>query len=100
MNIGFKAPIALDAQPAERGPDLRTYLNFLWRHWIFICAITALALLVGFIHLTRATPRYTATAQILLEPQRQRVVGDAIGLSDLQYDYGWLESQLIIMKSD
>src|SRR5262245_15749910 len=102
MNVGFKTPIALDAQPAERGPDLRTYLNFLWRHWMFICAVTALALLMGLIHLARATPRYTATTQILLDPQRQRVAGvtSDSALTDLQFDISSLESQVTIMKSD
>ena len=42
---------------------------------MFIGAVAALALLVGFIYLARATPIYTATAQILLDPQRQRVTG-------------------------
>jgi capsular exopolysaccharide synthesis family protein len=100
MNIGFKSPIALDAQPAERGPDLRTYLNFFWRHWMFIGAVTGLALLVGFVYLARATPRYTATAQILLDPQRQRIAGEANVLSDLQYDFASLESQVTIIRSD
>ena len=75
MNVGFKTPVRLDAEPAERSIDLRTYLNFLWRHWMFIGAVAALALLVGIIYLARATPMYTATAEILLDPQRQRVAG-------------------------
>ena len=70
MNVGFKTPVRLGAEPAERSLDLRTYLNFLWRNWMFIGAVTALALLVGIIYLARATPIYTATAQILLDPQR------------------------------
>ena len=100
MNVGFKTPITLDAEPAERSVDLRTYLNFLWRHWMFIGAVTALALLVGFIYLARATPMYTATAEILLDPQRQRVAGADSVLTDLQYDYASMESQLTIIKSD
>ena len=36
---------------------------------MFIGAVVALALLVGFIYLARATPIYTATAQIMLNPQ-------------------------------
>ena len=100
MNVGFKTPIRLDAEPAERSIDLRTYLNFLWRHWMFIGAVVALALLVGFIYLARATPMYTATAEILLDPQRQRVAGADTALTDLQYDYTSMESQLTIIKSD
>src|SRR5262245_20640649 len=100
MNVGFKTPIKLDAEPAERSIDLRTYVNFLWRHWMFIGAVAALALVVAFIYLARATPLYTATAEILLDPQRQRVAGAETTLSDLQYDYASMESQLTIIKSD
>ena len=32
-------PVRLEAEPAEESLDLRTYLNFLWRHWMFIGAV-------------------------------------------------------------
>ena len=67
MNVGFKSPVTVGSEPAERGLDLRTYLNFLWRNWMFIGAIVALSLLVGIVYLVRATPLYTATVQILLD---------------------------------
>ena len=84
MNVLFQNPTKLDAEPAERGIDLRTYLNFLWRHWMFIGAVAALALLVGFIYLARATPIYTATAQILLDPTARKSCRRDAGLSDLR----------------
>src|SRR5262245_12990316 len=97
MNVGFKTPIRLDAEPAERPVDLRIYLNFLWRHWKFIGAVVALALLVAFIYLARATPIYRATAQILLEQQKAA----GAGLLDFQaYDYVVMENALTIMKSN
>ena len=73
MNVGFKAPVTLGPEPAGRSLDLRTYLNFLWRNWMFIGAVVALSLLVGIVNLVRATPLYTATVQILLEPQQEKV---------------------------
>src|SRR5262245_52882807 len=99
MNIGFKTRV-IDAEPAEKSIDLRAYLNFLWRHWMFIVAAAALALLVGIVYLARTTPMYTSTAQILLDPQRQRAAGADTPLTDLQYDYASMESQLTIIKSD
>ena len=47
MNVGFPLPTRVSAEPTERGFDLRKYLNFVWRHWIFIGAIAALALVVA-----------------------------------------------------
>src|SRR5215471_19959947 len=98
MNIGFQTPIRLDAQPAERSLDLRTYINFLWRHWMFIGAVVALALLVALIYLARTTPMYTATAQILVDPQREKTAS----VSDLMdvYAYSNLDNQVTIIKSD
>jgi polysaccharide biosynthesis transport protein len=100
MNVGFQTPIKLDAEAAERGTDLRTYLNFLWRHWMFIAAVVVLALLVGLIYLARATPLYTATAEVLLDPRREKSAGADSILTDLQYDFSAMESQLTIIRSD
>ena len=47
MNVGFKTPVTLGSEPVERSLDLRTYLNFLWRNWMFIGALVALSLLVA-----------------------------------------------------
>ena len=71
MNVGFRIPTGVDAEPAERKFDLRQYLNFVWRNWMFIASVTAFALLVGVIYLVRATPLYTATTQVLLEQRRE-----------------------------
>ena len=101
MNVGFKAPVTLGSEPAERSLDLRTYLNFLWRNWMFISAIVALSLLVGIVYLVRATPMYTATVQILLDPPRERGGGAGSDLVPTQiYDFAVMESQLSIINSD
>ena len=67
MNVGFRIPSRVDTEPVERTFDLRQYLNFVWRHWMFIASVTALAFLIAVIYLARATPLYTATTQVLLE---------------------------------
>ena len=97
MNVGFKAPVTLGSEPAGRSLDLRTYLNFLWRNWMFIAAILALSLLVGIVQLVRSTPLYTATAQILLEPQQEKS-GDLV--PSQFYNYAMIESQLSIINSE
>ena len=101
MNVGFKTPVTLGSEPAERSLDLRTYLNFLWRHWMFIGAVVALSLLVGIVYLVRATPLYTATVQILLDPQQERAAGAGGDLVPSQFTITRsMESQLSIIKSD
>jgi capsular exopolysaccharide synthesis family protein len=86
----------LEIEPSEGQFNLRTYVNFVWRHWMFIGAFAALALVVGVIQLVRATPAYTAATQVLLE--YEKAPGDT---SDrYYYDDNAIENQLAILKSD
>jgi polysaccharide biosynthesis transport protein len=101
MNVGFPLPAKIDQESAVPRFDLRQYVNFLWRHWIFIGATAAFALAIGLIYLARATPLYIATTQVLLEPRRERAPGGDSVLSDIQLeDASTIESQLAIIKSD
>ena len=100
MNVGFRVPVAVDAEPAERRFDPRQYLNFIWRQWRFIGAVTALAVVVALVYLARATPLYTATTQVLLDPRHEKAAGADSILSEFQLDYAAIESQLAIVRSD
>jgi polysaccharide biosynthesis transport protein len=101
MNVGFKAPVTLGSESTGRSLDLRTYLNFLWRNWMFISAILALSLLVGVVYLIHATPLYTSTVQILIEPQQEKITSAGGDLVTSQvYNFAMMESQLSIINSD
>src|SRR6266536_486218 len=100
MNIGVRIPSRVDSEPAERGFDARVYLNFVWRHWMFIGAVVALALLMALIYLARAIPRYTATTQVLLE-QAEKAPTDTSGAGFYGFnDRSYIENQLAILTSD
>ena len=99
MNIGYRIPTGVNAEPAERKIDLRQYLNFVWRNWLFIASVTAFALLVGVTYLMRATPLYTAATQVLLE-QSEKVPGSDTVVNDGRNSYSYLENQLAILRSD
>ena len=100
MNAGFKVPTRVDNEPPERTFDLRQYLNFLWRHWMFIGSVTGLAFIIAVVHLARVTPLYTATTQVLLEPPAKAPTET----SSTDYyrfgDFAFIENQLAIIKSD
>src|SRR6266536_2942449 len=100
MNVGVRIPARADTEPAARAFDVRTYVNFVWRHWMFICAVIALALLMALIYLTRATPLYTATTQVLLE-HAEKAPTDT-GSTDFYRinDASYLDNQLAILASD
>ena len=99
MNVGFKIPTGVDIEAAQSGVDIRKYLNFVWRHWMFIAAVVALSLLMGVIYLVRATPRYTATTQVLLE-RPQKSPTDTGGTDYSFRDRSFIENQLAILRSD
>jgi polysaccharide biosynthesis transport protein len=101
MNLGFRVPARVDTEPVERSFDLRQYLNFLWRHWIFIASVTGLALLLAVINLARTIPLYTATSQVLLEQPEKAPLGTSSAPSySYYYNQTLLENQLAIIRSD
>ena len=70
MNVGFRIPTAVNTELGGAF-DLRQYLNFVWRNWVLIASVTALAFIMAVIYLMGATPLYTATTQVLLvQPRR------------------------------
>ena len=92
-------PLVTHPPDGEHGLDLREAIGFLWRQWIFITSILIAVLFVAAVYVFSETPRYTATALVLLEIQ-QELAGkqDAI-LSQVNLDSEMVESELAIIKS-
>jgi polysaccharide biosynthesis transport protein len=90
----------MNAEATERRIDLRQYLNFVWRNWMFIVSVTALILLIGAIYLMRATPLYTASTQVLLEHHERAPGLDAAGNDFRVDDPSYVDDQLAILQSD
>jgi capsular exopolysaccharide synthesis family protein len=101
MNVPFKIPTHIETEPVERALDLHKYVNFVWRHWMFISAVIGIALVWGLVYLARATPLYTASTQVLLSAQRERAPGDTNSSDFSYYDQvSTMENQLAILRSD
>ncbi len=79
--------------------DIREAINFVWRQWKFIAGVTALSVLVGSIYIARQTPLYTASAQLLLDPRKEKAAGQDTILSDAVLDIPTVESQMSIIRS-
>jgi succinoglycan biosynthesis transport protein ExoP len=99
MNVGFRIPTSIEAEPAARMFDVRQYLNFVWRHWMFIASVVVFALLVAMLYLARAIPLYTATAQVLLE-RPEKAPTDTSSTDYGFNDSSFIENQLAIIRSD
>ena len=101
MNVGFTIPNRVAKRSPEEAIDLRQYLNFAWRNWLFIVSITALALLVALIYLVHATPLYTATTQVLLErPERAPGLDANNGRGDDSSPYSYVQNEIAILQSE
>ena len=98
MNIGYRIPTKIGAEPVERTIDLRQYLNFIWRNWVFIVSVTIFVFLMGVINLLRATPLYTAATQVLLQAEKSPAPTES-GSAD-RIDFSFIENQLAILRSD
>jgi polysaccharide biosynthesis transport protein len=101
MNVGFRIPGGVDTEPPQRTFDLRRYVNFVWRNWLFIASVTAFVLLLGVVHLVHAVPLYTASTQVLLERGERAPSLNAV-VDDGRIDVGslYVQNQLAILRSD
>lgn len=101
LNRYPQSEIANPPQPAEEehGFDLREGIGFIWRQWVFIASIVAAVMVVATVYEFTRTPLYTASAQVLLEPQRIRPVKEDATVSDVNLDYAVVEGQIAIIKS-
>ncbi len=80
--------------------DMRDAVNFLWRQWKVILSVAAVSLLLGAIHISRQTPIYTATAQLYLDPNKEKANAQEAVFSELlNFDQSAIESQIAIIKS-
>ncbi|WP_294540080.1 polysaccharide biosynthesis tyrosine autokinase [uncultured Rhodoblastus sp.] len=90
----------LEHRVAETGGfDIREALNFVWRQWKFILGVTALAVLLGTIYISRQTPLFTASAQLLLEPSKAKPISQDAAPVDMPLDLAAIESQIAVIKS-
>ncbi|MGD9614963.1 MAG: GumC family protein [Alphaproteobacteria bacterium] len=79
--------------------DLREWVSFAWRHWKFIAAVTAIVLVVGAAYLLNQTRLYTATAQVLLDPQTEKMPGGDVMLAQSRLNLAVIDSQIAIIRS-
>ena len=86
-------------EPASDAIDLRQVQDFFWRRWKLILSTAAIIAAVTYIALLAVTPRYTATAQVMLDPGNQKLLGTANLIPELSLDSGNVDSQLSLIRS-
>src|ERR1700730_11088866 len=86
-----------DLQPTRF--DIRDAVNFVWRQWTLIVGVMLLGLLLGAIYISRQVPLYTATAQVLLDPRKEKAAGPDSVYTDTALDLSVVESEMAIIRS-
>lgn len=79
--------------------DFRRIIDFLLRRWRLVAATAAVVTALTILVLMALTPRYTSTAQILLDLKSEKSSGiDAI-IADAVTDNSLIDSQISILES-
>ncbi|MDE2579619.1 MAG: polysaccharide biosynthesis tyrosine autokinase [Hyphomicrobiales bacterium] len=86
-------------ETAQGGFDIHEAVNFLWRQWKFILGVTALSIVLGAVHVSRQTPMYTSSTQLLLNPRKEKAAGQDSILTEPALDLSMLESEMATIKS-
>ncbi len=83
----------------EVGAQITGQFNVLRRRWRVIGLCMLLALGLSGIVLVVTTPRYTATAQILLDPRKQNVLQNQAVVQGINLDASMVESEVSLLQS-
>ena len=98
-----RVPIAkatdFERAPASDAIDLRHVQDFFWRRWKLIVTTAAVVAAVTFVVLLAVTPQYTATAQVLLDPRKEKIFGADTIVPELSLDTGNVDSQISVIRS-
>lgn len=79
--------------------DLRELFRILWRRKAIILGTTISVTAFALIFILQLVPRYTATADILINPRTTQVVNMEAVLSGLSGDFEMMESEIEVLKS-
>ncbi len=86
-------------QNEEKVIDVGKYITLVKRNWLKICLFTLLVTIVTALFVFSLTPKYTATATLLIEPEVKNAVSieDIVGVDTTQK--GYYGTQIEILKS-
>jgi polysaccharide biosynthesis transport protein len=110
MNVHAKPPAEaeFDRQPARftsmagslaQSLDLRRLMTMFRRHLRLFAAVSAGVLLAAIVFTLTATPKYTATANVMLDVRQEQVVDSQAVLSGLPPDSSVVDTEVEILRS-
>jgi succinoglycan biosynthesis transport protein ExoP len=79
--------------------DLRQMQDFFWRHWRNIFVIASVVVTLTLLVVVTMTPLYTATAQVYLQPRKEKILGSDQIIAEMNLETGNVDSQLAVIES-
>jgi succinoglycan biosynthesis transport protein ExoP len=101
MNHPFFAE-PLSPAMAERPTDeldLRQIQDFFWRRWKTIFAVASVVVALAMLVVLTMTPRYTATAQVILQPRKEKILGTEQLVAEFNLESANIDSQVSVIQS-
>ena len=92
--------LSTNTNRAERSTDIGGLLGILRRNLWKIIASTIAALTLAVTYLAFATPLYTATASLFVDPRTRKIVSEEVVQGGFGSDLALVESQVSILTSD
>jgi len=91
-----------DSAPAAESSDaidLRHVQDFFARRWRIILTTAAVVVVMSYVALLAVTPRYTSAAQVLFDPQKEKLFGAESIIPTLSLDSANVDSQISVIRS-
>lgn len=79
--------------------NLRDVIRKLWRRKTSITTVTILGTVLAMLYIMQMTPRYTATASVMVDPRQNQTVDFQAVLSGLPADQATIESEIQVLQS-
>lgn len=89
-----------DSEFSSPGEALTNYLNIARRQFSVILLIIACTTALGFIYLFTATPKFTATARMVIDTRKVQLFQQQASFGDIAIDPATTETQVEILKSE
>ena len=97
--ISGQSVLKLPIESAAVGPAITQQYNVLRRRWKAVASGAIAALLIACAFLAVATPLYTSSTQLMLDPRKQNVMQSQAVVQGLTLEAGSIESEVALVLS-
>src|SRR5689334_19657849 len=102
LRVVQRAPVSAQPQAEDPRVDLKELIRVIRRRRASILWTAAVPVVLALLYGLTATPLYTTTTQILIDPRDRRIISNEVTPEGLAPDGGIaiVESQLLVITSD